>query len=187
MPILPREPDLFPETLLSDEHRWTQGDAQWWAIYTMSRREKDLMRRLTAMEIPFCAPLVKRRTRSASGRTRTSHVPLFAGYVFLLGDNDQRQQALTTNCVSKCLAVPDPEILVRDLFRIKQLIDSDVPLTPEAKLTTGAPVRVVSGVLAGVEGVVIQRRGREHLLVAVEFLQQGASVLLEDVAVEPVS
>ena len=126
-------------------------------------------------------------SRSASGRTRTSYAPLFAGYVFLLGDDDQRQQALTTNCISKCLAVPDPQTLVRDLSRIKQLIDSEVPLTPEAKRTTGARVRVVSGVLAGVEGVVMQRRGREHLLVALQFLQQGASVLLEDIAVEPVS
>ena len=35
------------------------------------------------------------------------------------------------------------------------------------------------------EGVVIKRRGQDQLLVAVKFLQQGASVAIEDFLVEP--
>ena len=39
--------------------------------------------------------------------------------------------------------------------------------------------------MAGLEGVVVKRRGKDWLLVAVQFLQQGASVMLEDFQVEP--
>jgi hypothetical protein len=41
-------------------------------------------------------------------------------------------------------------------------------------------VVVRSGMFKGVEGVVIRREGKTRLLVAVNFLEQGASVLLED-------
>jgi transcriptional antiterminator RfaH len=39
--------------------------------------------------------------------------------------------------------------------------------------------------LAGLEGTVLRRHGTQRLLVVVHFLQQGASVQLEDYQVEP--
>jgi transcription antitermination factor NusG len=185
MPILPRQSDIFPSELLECEDPVDASGRQWWAVYTMARREKELMRRLTAMEIPFYAPLIPKRTRSPGGRVRESYVPLFASYVFLLGDEQQRHQALTTNCVSRTLVVPDPAQLVHDLRQIKRLIELDAPLTVEARIEPGRRVRIRSGPMAGLEGIVTKRRGRDWLVVAVEFLQQGASVLLEDFQVEP--
>ena len=178
MPILPKEPDIFPDNLLADE---MEGDAStWWLLYSLARQEKELTRRLRAQGIPHYCPLVRRKLRSSSGRVRYSYVPLFAGYVFLRGDGDQRQLALQTNRVSRCLAVGESAGLVRDLRRIQQLIASDAPLTPEARLSPGMRVRVRSGPLAGLEGTVIERRGQARLLVAVEFIQQGASVQIGD-------
>ncbi|NQT12752.1 MAG: antitermination protein NusG, partial [Planctomycetes bacterium] len=52
------------------------------------------------------------------------------------------------------------------------------------RLKPGMRVRVRSGSLENLEGVVIRREGRERLLVAVAFLQQGASVSIEDVQLE---
>ena len=185
MPILPPEPDVYPENLLESSEAVDIADAQWWALYTMSRREKDLMRRLRGMKVPFYGPLTPRRTRSSNGRKRVSYNPLFPGYVFLYGDAEHRRLALTTNCISRVLPIADADELVTDLRHVRQLILSDAPLTPESRLLPGARVRVRGGALAGVEGVVVKRRGKDHLLVAVEFLQQGASVALEDCQVEP--
>jgi len=182
MPILAQEPDLFPAHLL-DKSELAPGQG-WWVLYTMSRREKELMRRLLAAGIGFYAPLVKHRKRSLDGRVRSSYLPLFPGYVFLCGDDDQRRAALATNCVSRCLAVSDSGRLVSDLRQIHRLIEANVPLTPEARLEAGQRIRVCSGSLAGLEGTVIKRHGQQRLLVAVEFLQQGASVQIEDCGVE---
>jgi transcription antitermination factor NusG len=52
-------------------------------------------------------------------------------------------------------------------------------------LQPGALVRVKTGPFRGFEGVVQRRQGRTHLLVAVNFLQQGASVLIDDCQVDP--
>jgi transcriptional antiterminator RfaH len=184
MPILPMEPDVYPDELLEQFDGLESPDAQWWAIYTRARREKELMRRLRGLQVPFYGPLAPRKTRSAHGRTRVSHIPLFPGYVFVWGDLEQRRLALTTNCVSKVLLVPDAKELVRDLRQIRRLILSDAPMTAEARLQPGMRVRVRSGVLSGLEGVVLKRRGKDRLLVAVEFLQQGASIALDDFEVE---
>jgi transcription antitermination factor NusG len=156
----------------------------WVAFYTLSRREKDLMRKLEAAEVPFYAPLVKRRLRSPGGRVRFSYAPLFPGYVFSRVDDDQRRTALATNTVARWLPVADPAGLLADLRSIKRLVDADRPLTPEARLEAGQEVRVRSGALAGIEGTVVKRRGAQRLVVAVRFLNQGVSIELEDVDLE---
>lgn len=204
MPILPSQRDIFPESLLDESDAFAASALQaplpghagaadhdaavnghgWIAFYTLSRREKDLMRKLEAASIPFYAPLVKRRLRSPGGRTRISHVPLFPGYVFSFVDDEQRRAALATNTIARWLPIPDAAAFVDDLRSIKRLIDTDRPLTPEALLEAGQPVRVRSGPLAGLEGTVVKRRGEQRLVVAVRFLNQGASIELEDVDLE---
>lgn len=185
MPILPKQRDIFPAELLEESR---VGDVVrgtgWVAFYTLSRREKDLMRKLEAAAIPFYAPLVKRRLRSPGGRTRLSFVPLFPGYVFSLVDDDQRRAALATNTIARWLPIGDAAAFVEDLRNIRRLIDADRPLTPEALLEPGHPVRVRSGPLRGLEGTVVKRRGEQRLVVAVRFLNQGASIELEDIDLE---
>jgi len=184
MPILPREPDVFPPDLFQGDHALSDGC--WWAMYTMSRREKELMRFLRSHEIPFYCPLVARKSRSPSGRVRTSHVPLFPSYVFVNASQQQRHQALTSNCISKTIEINDTGAILDDLHSIFRLVESNAPLTQESRIQAGQPVRVISGPFMGIEGTVVSRRGEERLLVSVRFLQQGASVAIEDFQVEPI-
>jgi transcription antitermination factor NusG len=142
------------------------------------------MRKLEAAEIPFYAPLVRRRLRSPGGRTRDSFVPLFPGYVFSRVDDEERRAALATNTVARWIPIGDERMLVEDLRAIKRLVDSEQPLTPEARLEPGQVVRIRSGALRGLEGTVVKRRGTQRLMVAVRFLNQGASIELEDVDLE---
>ena len=184
MPLLPRQRDLSPPDLLDGPGPPAGADASWVAFYTLARREKDLMRKLGALGIPFYAPLVRRRLRSAGGRNRDSFVPLFPGYVFSIVDDERRRAALATNTIARWLPIADGEALRTDLAAIKRLIDADVPLTPEARLAPGHAVRVRSGPFLGMEGTVVERRGRQRLLVMVRFLNQGVSIELEDVELE---
>ncbi len=183
MPILPREPDIYPEDLLDHQ---PAGEKQWWVIYTLARREKAFVRRLRELAIHHYCPLFPHRVKLGDGRIRTSWNPLFAGYVFLRGDEGDRHAAMTTNCVSRCLSVPNAERLVLDLRRIRQAIESGAPITPQDKLEPGKVVRIRSGPLEGLEGVIVNRRGKHHLIVMVSFIQRGASIELDVVDVEPV-
>lgn len=186
MPLLAKEIDLFPADLLDVAEATIQdSDARWWALYTISRREKQLMRKLVTLDISFYGPVVERRYRSPNGRVRTSYEPLFSNYVFVYGDPSQRYAAMTTNCVSQCYDVKDGPQLVEDLRRIERLIQLGHPLTPETCLERGDQVRVKTGAFAGFEGTILRRDKETRLLVAVNFTQQGVSVLLDDCQLEP--
>ena len=186
MPILAPEIDVFPEDLLCREVIEPTGDSQWWAVYTRSRQEKELMRRLVSLEIPFYCPIIPHRFRSPSGRMRTSQLPLFANYVFMCCDTYNRYRAMTTNLISKTIEVSDGTNLTHDLRQIQRLIQFGAPLSVEARLQPGSKVRIKSGPLSGVEGVILKRQGDDFLFVAVNFLQQGASIRLEDFEVEAI-
>ena len=86
----------------------------------------------------------------------------------------------------RIIDVPDPDCLVDDLQRLHRLILADAPLTIESRLTAGDQVRVRSGVFQGIDGRVLERRGKARLLVAIDFLQKGASVELDDCILEPI-
>jgi transcriptional antiterminator RfaH len=184
MPILAAETSLFPGNLL-DDFVQPEGDRRWWAIYTKSRQEKSLARQLLEMEVPFYLPLIPRVT-NVGGRRTKSLLPLFGGYLFLYGNDEERVQALTTNRVAQAWAATEVEGMTRDLRQIQTLIASGVPLTTEGRLHAGQRVRVKSGSLMGLEGVIQSRRGEDRLLVAVQFLQQGVSIQINDYQLEPI-
>lgn len=183
MPVLPEQVSIYPPALL-DGANGEAWDRRWWVLYTKVRQEKAVARDLAGYQVPFYLPLVG-KTSQRRGRAVRARIPLFSGYVFLFGSDEERVRALTTNRVSRVLKVTDPDRLLRDLQQVYRLIASRAPLTVESRLTAGDRVRVLDGPMAGLEGTVLTRRGRTRLLVSVNFLQQGASAEIEDYLLEP--
>ena len=183
MPLLKREIDLYPEDLLTSE---LGASAPWWAMYTLARQEKKLMRMLLEAKIAFYAPVIERRYRSPNGRLRKSYEPLFGNYVFVCGEEEARYQAVCTGCVSRVMPVERKDELVADLKQIKDLISMDAPLSPESRLEPGQRVRIRSGAFAGYEGVITRRDKEVRLQVYVRFMEQGVSVSIEDCQADPI-
>jgi transcription antitermination factor NusG len=212
MPILEQETSVYPSDLLSES--WPvaliareddgdysiAGDAtsedyasgrssaedlerRWWAVYTKSRQEKALARQLVGHQVPFYLPLIP-KDNIIRGRRVRSRLPLFSGYLFLYGSDQERITTLTTNRVSRILPVQDQDRLRRELMNVHNLIGSNAPLALETQLVAGDRVRIVTGALRGLEGVVVKRHGKIRLLVAVTYLQQGVSVEIDDCALE---
>ncbi|MBI3462556.1 MAG: antitermination protein NusG [Planctomycetes bacterium] len=181
MPILELEPSIFPDGLLSDPAL----NRDWWAVYTKPRQEKSMARELLAGEQPFYLPLVARR-QIIRGRVRISHLPLFPGYLFLAGDHEGRLLALQTNRAVCVLPVPDASTLVQQLSDIRRLLESGMDIERETALVPGRRIRVRHGPLAGLEGTIIRRHGGDRFVVAIDFLQQGASVEISEPCLEVV-
>ncbi|TWU06953.1 transcriptional activator RfaH [Symmachiella macrocystis] len=183
MPILAAETSLFPDDLLENTSQ-PAADHNWWVIYTRSRQEKALARHLVANEISFYLPLVSKKSLIRSGHVDV-HAPLFANYIFMYGSRDDHYSSLKSNRISRILPVHEPERLCADLLRLRRLIETEAPVTLESRLSAGRAVRVRSGAFAGTEGTVISRRGKTRLVVEVNFLQQGASIEIDDFLLEP--
>ncbi|HTQ40343.1 MAG TPA: transcription termination/antitermination NusG family protein [Pirellulales bacterium] len=188
MPILTSETNLYPVNLLETPHLDRSCEkclSDWWVFYTRARQEKSLSRDLLQREIPFYLPLVPRRLL-IRGRPVHSLVPLFTGYVFVFGSDDDRVRALMTNRVAQVFPVMDAEQLRGDLLKIQLLIESGAALTVESQLAPHQHVRIRAGALAGLEGSVIRRKNETRLMVWVTMLQQGVSLEIDDYLLEPV-
>ena len=124
MPILGHEVSLHPSNLLEGVSDLLEGVSdsdlrRWWAVYTKSRQEKALARQLVGHGVPFYLPLIP-KDNVIRGRRVRSYVPLFGGYVFMFGTEDERATTLTTNRISRILPVPDQEQLRIDLRNVKE-------------------------------------------------------------------
>jgi transcriptional antiterminator RfaH len=183
MPILAAEVAQYPDDLFeqlpeTDEPRF------WWALFTRPRQEKSVARQLLSRQIPFYLPLVAKNL-AYRGRRLKSHIPLFSAYLFMYGTDAERTASLGTNRLAGVLPVPDGDQLVRDLAQLRQLIASKAPLTVESRLLPGRRVRIRSGPMLGIEGTVVSRLRETRLVLAVNFLQRGVSVEVDDFILEP--
>ncbi len=185
MPILDAETSIFPQNLLEDAFQNDGSDRRWYVFYTKPRQEKAFARQLVGCDVPFFLPLVQ-KVNLIRGRKVTSQIPVFGGYIFLFVTEDERIRALKTNRATNILEVEDQERLTYDLKNVQHLISAEAPLTVESRIVAGQLVRIKSGPMAGLEGVVEKRRGQSVLYVAVTMLQQSAMMELDDYLLEPI-
>jgi transcription antitermination factor NusG len=184
MPILPAEPEMFPDDLWQEVDRRPDLSRRWYCLHTRPRQEKATARDLRAGQVPFYLPQIVQETRTPAGRKIRSTLPLFAGYLFLLGDEQDRVIALKTNRLVNILEVIDQEELVRDLRQVHHMLNSGLAIEPEATAPVGGRVRIASGPLTGLVGTVVRRGKRDHFIAVVQILGLGATVTLEDWQVE---
>jgi transcriptional antiterminator RfaH len=179
MPILAPEPALFPEDLLDVDSPPGEGGRDWWVLQTRPRQEKSVARDLLDLGVRFYLPLLDRRTM-IRGRVFKVQDPLFTGYVFLLGGEQERVAALATRRVARALPVVDQPRLWHDLRQLRRLLVTGGPVTPEHRLVPGTVVEILTGPLAGLRGEVLRVDSRRRFVVGVEMMRQGVSVLLDE-------
>ena len=183
MPLLPPEPTVFPETLLTDPPSSPSAVERWWVAYTKAKAEKALARHLRGRGVAHYLPLEAHHWRK-NGRDFSSYLPLFPGYLFLYGDEASRITALESNVVSRMLDVAEQRRLLSDLLRVDRMLAAEVPLEHSGTLVPGQPVNIVAGPLSGLHGTLVRQGGQLRLVVEVTFLRQAVSAEVEAWMVE---
>lgn len=181
MPILQEEISEYPQGLLCESA--PDEVNQWYVVYTRSRHEKSLARHLYRNSMAFYLPLVLKE-QFHRGRRIHSRLPVFSSYLFYFGDRPGDVSALAPYCVSRVLPVENQIELNSELRSIHSLLAARKPMTIESRMEVGQRVRIKSGVLSGLEGTIINRKSGCRLLVAVNYLQQGVSIEIDDFMVE---
>ncbi len=179
MPILAREVDLHPANLLDEV-----SEQPWWAVYTLARREKSLLRYLLGKGVDFYCPMLVSRQRQGRTSAKSAYLPMFAGYVFVRGSEPERLVCLQSNLISQCIRVPEPGKLVTDLQRLRCLLESGQPVSSVDQLVAGQRVRIKNGLLSGLEGSFMREGARQQFVVLVDFLQRGAAVEIDPADIE---
>lgn len=177
MPILKREADIYPINLF-------ELDQPWVVAYLRSRQEKAFARFVQHFEIPFYLPQLE-KTVKRSGRTFTSHLPLFTGYVFFRGGAGEMSRALRSHLVVNFLTPPDQPSFEEELRQIWTLQQSHQKLVPYPYIGPGDTVEITEGAFAGCRGVVVREKNAERLIVSVSFIRQSVAVDIDREYVRP--
>ena len=150
---------------------------EWYVAHTRARNEKILAKEFTRMEIFYYLPLTLHETRSpVTRRISRSMLPVFPGYLFFKGTEEQRYRALTTNRVANVLNVPDQDQLIAELKQIYLLLANTCNIHVTKKLQIGEWGRIITGPLRDLEGVVTRHLGRWRLNINVTILGQSVNV-----------
>jgi transcription antitermination factor NusG len=158
---------------------------KWYAVYTRHQHEKTVARGLAGKQFDVFLP-VYTSVRQWKDRIVRLSLPLFPGYVFLRGDIDRRLDIVSTPSVH-CLvslggrpaAIPEAEIEA-----VRRVLEIRFQVEPYPFLRCGDRVRVASGALAGIEGIVVRKKNSCRLVLSVELLEKSVAVEVGDIAVE---
>lgn len=163
--------------------------SRWFAVWTRSRQEKVAASVFQTLGVPHFLPL-KSELRQWSDRKRVVTAPLFSGYLFvrmnLLKDNKIRilQAPGVVGFVGNHTGpLPIPDQQIED---IQAVLSQGVEYTVLPFVEEGDRVRVVRGVLAGVEGRLV-RNTTSRLAISIEMIHRSLVVSVSRQDVEPVA
>ena len=184
MPVLGREPSLWPETLF-DGSAENRDPERWRVFHVRPRAEKMLARRLRSFGVSYFLPQYESRKRYQR-RLVCSHLPLFPGYLFVVGDEVDLESALAAKELVRTLPIDDQHRIERELRDIHLLLQSGQPVTREDRLRPGSQARIIRGPLAGLCGLVVRNKRGLKFVLRVEFLQQGVSLEVDSNMIEAI-
>jgi transcription antitermination factor NusG len=159
----------------------------WYALCTRHQHERAVAQSLAGKGFEVFLPLY-RAIHRWQDRSKQLSLPLFPGYLFLRAGLDRRIQVLTTPGVFNFVSSVDRPIPVEqaDIDTVRQLTERGSRVEPHPFLKTGDWVRVKTGPLEQVEGILTRWKGAFRLVLSVELLQQSASVEVDAASVERV-
>jgi len=173
-----------PPVLFPPEASLESIAGPWWVAHTRSRNEKSLAWFLQQWNIAYFLPL-REKISHRKGRKYKTLLPLFSGYVFFSGTEQDRYRALTSNRIAQVIPVVDQAGLRSELLRIYRALQSGLPIDPHPYLKQGKRCRVKSGALMGLEGIVVRKKNHVRILLQVEILGQAAAVEIDADLLEP--
>jgi len=164
-------------------------DEHWFALQTRARHEKVVAQRLCDRGVTTFLPLF-RGVHRWSDRRKTVELPLFSCYVFakLVPRNDQRLRVLLVDGVLRFVGPSGQGITIPEeqIDALRKVVNEQLPYSSHPFLKIGQRVRIRSGALYGVEGILISRSGESTLVVSVDAIQRSLAVRIEGYDLEPV-
>jgi transcription antitermination factor NusG len=161
--------------------------ANWYALYTRHQHEKPVAFALWNKNHEVYLPLC-RSVRQWQDRTKQIWFPLFPGYVFLREGMDRQLQILTTPGVIHIVGWGGRPAIVpqSQLDAVRRITESCPAVQTHPYLQAGDRVRVKTGPLVGLEGILTRKKGVARLVVSMEMLGRSAAVEIDDSNVETI-
>jgi transcriptional antiterminator NusG len=159
----------------------------WFALRLRSNYERITLTHLRERGYEEFAPFYKIEKRW-SDRVKQIDQFLFPGYLFCRFDPNDRLPILTVPGVVDVVGfgkmpehIPDDEI-----ERVRKMVESGLLVTPYPYVQVGQPVLIERGPLSGVEGILVEVKGKARLVVSVNLLRRSVSAEVDRNSIRPI-
>jgi transcription antitermination factor NusG len=157
-------------------------------VYTTPRHEKHVSELLAERQIETFLPLYKTTRQWQKSRPVVLDLPLFPTYVFVRIARQSRVAILGTPGVLSIVGsskeawpLPDFEIdALRSGLRERKI-------EPHPYLVVGERVRIMTGVMAGVEGVLVRKKNDLRVVLSLDTIMRSVAVEVNADDIEPAS
>jgi transcription antitermination factor NusG len=150
------------------------AEPRWYAAYTLANHERRVAEQLDQKSIEQFVPLYD-SVRRWKDRRMQLQVALFPGYVFVRIPLEARLQVLQVRSVVRLVgfngwpaALPDNEIeTLRCALALRLRVE------PHPYLSIGRRVRMRSGPLQGIEGILVKRKSDFRVVLSIELIMRS--------------
>ncbi len=154
--------------------------ASWFAVTVRPQHEQTAAMGLAAKGLETYLPLYL-AVRQWSDRTKRLHLPLFPGYVFCRFDRSEQTAVVQTPGVRTVVSfggepAPVPEA---ELDSVRKMLASGSLVEPWPFLQGGQRIRIASGPLNGVEGILLETPESRRLVVSINLFQRSCAVRVD--------
>jgi len=159
---------------------------RWFALQIRTRWENSTALLLSGKGYQTLLPTYQTRKRW-NGRLKQLNTPLFPGYVFCQFDALNRLPILVTPGVIAVVGrgrVPVP-VDDAEIAAIQTLVSSGLHAEPWPYLEIGQKIRIESGALHGLEGVLTNFKGNHRIVVSVSLLRRSVALEIDRICVSP--
>jgi transcription antitermination factor NusG len=160
----------------------------WYAVYTYPRHEKVVREQLESQSVEAFLPTFVTESRWKDRRVRTQ-TPVFPGYVFTRIRLVERSKVFNIPGVLRILSfngVPAP-IDDSEIDAVKLCLERGGVLKPHPFIEVGGRVRVRSGMLEGLEGLVTRCKNDRILILPIALINQSVAVEVDAELLEPLA
>jgi transcription antitermination factor NusG len=152
----------------------------WYALHAKHQHEKSITSILVEKGFEVFCPTYAEVHRWKD-RKKEVTLPLFPGYLFLANGLDRKLDVLSTPGVCAIVSFGNTPALVSpsEIEAIRRATLASRTIEPHPFLKEGDKVRLKSGPLAGIEGILQKRKEGYRLVLSVELLGRSVSVEVE--------
>ena len=165
----------------------SRSELRWYAIYTCAQHEKSVARQLAVRSVECFLPLYEKMRRWKDRRVKIQF-PLFAGYVFARLSQRDRLRAVEVPGIVRLVgfngqptALPDDEIV-----SLRHGLAAAAGAEPCPYVQVGRRVRILSGPLRGLEGILQKKKSGMRFVISLHLIQRSVTVEVQVADLEPV-
>ena len=178
-------PQSSPASEASLPSAQTPAPGNWYALYTCPHREKLVAEQIKLRSVPCFLP-VYRSLRRWKDRRKELQLALFPGYVFVQIALEKKLKVLEIPGAVRLVSFngqPAP-LPASEIEMLKNRLSGARGVEPHPYLCAGRRVRVRSGAMEGLEGIVVRRKDCCRVVFSINLLQRSVAVEVDEADLE---